>query len=42
VIASYVIGLATMRHGLGSPALSGSAQRRAAVLAAAAIQACVG
>lgn len=42
LIAAYVIGLATMHHGLGSPALAGSAQRKAAVIAAAAIQACVG
>lgn len=41
LIASYVIGLATMRHGLDSPALMGSARTRAAALAAAAIQACV-
>jgi AcrR family transcriptional regulator len=41
LIASYVVGLATMRHGLSSPMLSGSAQRKAAVLFAAAIQACV-
>ena len=41
LIASYVIGLATMKHGLGSPALGPGAQRRAVALAGAAIQACV-
>lgn len=41
LIASYVIGLATMRHGLDSPALSGAATRKAANIVAAAIQACV-
>ncbi|SOE96776.1 transcriptional regulator, TetR family [Burkholderia sp. D7] len=41
LIASYVIGLATMRHGLSSPALSGAAGRKAGKIAAAAIQACV-
>jgi len=41
LIASYVIGLATMRHRLASPALAGPARRKAADIAAAAIQACV-
>ena len=41
-IASYVIGLATMRHGLSSPSLSGTARMRiSAGLVASAIQACV-
>lgn len=42
LIASCVIGLATMRHGLASPELSGDKERKAAAIAAAAIQACVG
>lgn len=42
LIASYVIGLATMHHGLDSPALSGPARKKAATAVAAAIQACVG
>jgi len=41
LIASYVIGLATMRHGLASPVFTGGARRKAAAIAAAAIQACV-
>lgn len=41
LIASYVIGLATMRHGLDSPMLAGRGRSKAARLAAAAIQACV-
>jgi AcrR family transcriptional regulator len=41
LIASYVIGLATMRHRLESPLLAGPGRRRAADIAAAAIQACV-
>ncbi|MGC1548160.1 MAG: TetR family transcriptional regulator [Rhodanobacter sp.] len=41
LIASYVIGLATMRHGLNSPVLAGPSQRKAAVIVAKAIQACV-
>lgn len=41
MIASYVIGLAAMRHGLNSPALRGAARRKAVALAAASIQACV-
>jgi AcrR family transcriptional regulator len=41
LIASYVIGLATMRHRLGSPRLAGAGRRLAADMAAAAIQACV-
>jgi len=42
VIASYVIGLATMRHGLASPCLAGDNENKAVAIAAAAIQACVG
>jgi len=42
LIASYLIGLATMHHGLQSPALSGPARRKAAATVAAAIQDCVG
>ncbi len=42
LIASYVIGLATMRHGLSSPELAGEKTRKAAAIAAAAIQSCVG
>jgi len=30
LIASYVLGLATMRHGLESPSLEGPARRKAA------------
>jgi hypothetical protein len=41
LIASYVIGLAAMRHGFESPAFTGRARARATRLAAAAIQACV-
>jgi hypothetical protein len=41
LIASYVIGLATMKHALGSPALGPAAQRRTIALVGAAIQACV-
>ncbi|APW40137.1 hypothetical protein RD110_25445 [Rhodoferax koreense] len=41
LIASHVIGLATMRHGLGSAVLSGPARKKAATRVAAAIQACV-
>jgi AcrR family transcriptional regulator len=41
LIASYVIGLATMRHGLESPMLAGHGRSKAALLAAAAIQACI-
>jgi AcrR family transcriptional regulator len=41
LIASYVIGLATMKHALGAPALGSGAQRRTAALVGAAIQACV-
>lgn len=40
VIASYVIGLATMRHGLGSTAFAGAKARKAASIAAEAIQRC--
>lgn len=41
LIASYLIGLASVRHGLQSNSLAGTARRKAAQLAAAAIQACV-
>ena len=42
VIASYVIGLATMRHGLDAAALAGGAGRKkAAATVGEAIQACV-
>jgi AcrR family transcriptional regulator len=41
LIASYVIGLATMKHALGSPVLGPGAQRRTAALVGVAIQACV-
>lgn len=41
LIASYVIGLATMRHLLGSPVLASASQRKLAGLAGAAIQECV-
>lgn len=42
LIASYVLGLATMRHGLESPSLAGPARRKAATIVAEAIQSCVG
>jgi hypothetical protein len=42
LIASYVLGLATMRHGLESPSLEGPARRKAAAIVAKAIQSCVG
>lgn len=42
LIASYVIGLATMHHGLAAPGLSAAGRRKARMLAGAAIQACVG
>ncbi len=42
LIASYVIGLATMRHGFGSAVLGGPARKKAAATVAEAIQACVG
>ena len=41
LIASQVIGLATLRHGLGSPVLSGAGRKKAATLVASAIQAYV-
>jgi AcrR family transcriptional regulator len=41
LIASYVIGLATMRHGLDSPLFAGAGRKKAVRIAAAAIQACV-
>lgn len=42
LMASYMIGLATMRHGMGSAVLAGPARKKAAASAAAAIQACAG
>ncbi len=42
LIASYVLGLATMKHALGSRALASGAQGKAAALVGVAIQACVG
>ena len=42
LIASYVLGLAAMLHGLESPSLSGPARRKAAAIVAKAIQSCVG
>jgi AcrR family transcriptional regulator len=41
-IASYVVGLATMKHALGSPAFTPSAQRKVVATVGAAIQSCVG
>ena len=41
LIASYLLGLATMKHALHSPALDVVAQRRAVARVGAAIQACV-
>lgn len=41
LIASYLIGLATMKHALGSPLLAGAAQRKAIATVSAAVQACV-
>jgi AcrR family transcriptional regulator len=41
LIASYLMGLATMKHALHSPALAAAVQRKAVGLAGAAIQACV-
>jgi AcrR family transcriptional regulator len=41
LIASYLIGLATMKHALGSPLLGAAAQRKAVAVVGAAIQACV-
>jgi AcrR family transcriptional regulator len=41
LIASYLLGLATMKHALGSPALGTPVQRKAVAMVGAAIQACV-
>lgn len=41
LIASYLIGLATMKHALHSPLLGTAAQRKAVATVGAAIQACV-
>ena len=41
LIASYLIGLATMKHALASPLLGASARRKAVATVGAAIQACV-
>ena len=41
LIASYLIGLATMKHALGSPLLGAATQRKAVATVGAAIQACV-
>ncbi|MEP6503401.1 MAG: TetR family transcriptional regulator [Betaproteobacteria bacterium] len=41
LIASYLMGLATMKHALHSPALGAAVQRKAVALVGAAIQACV-
>jgi AcrR family transcriptional regulator len=41
LIASYLIGLATMKHALGSPLLGAATQRKAVAAVGAAIQACV-
>ncbi len=41
LIASYLLGLATMRHALGSPLLADDARRQAVERVGAAIQACV-
>ena len=41
LIASYLIGLATMKHALASPLLGPSARRKAVATVGAAIQACV-
>ncbi|WP_198083372.1 TetR family transcriptional regulator [Variovorax sp. E3] len=41
LIASYVIGLATMRHLLGSSVLASASQRKLAAMAGDAIQKCV-
>jgi AcrR family transcriptional regulator len=41
LIASYLIGLATMKHALGSPLLVAGTQRKAVAAVGAAIQACV-
>ena len=41
LIASYLVGLATMKHALGSPLLGAATQRKAVAAVGAAIQACV-
>jgi len=41
LIASHLIGLATMKHALGSPLLGDSARRKTVATIGAAIQACV-
>lgn len=41
LIASYLIGLATMKHALGSPLLGAATQRKAVATVSAAIQSCV-
>ncbi|MBC7665201.1 MAG: TetR family transcriptional regulator [Caulobacter sp.] len=41
LIASYLIGLATMKHALGSPLLGAQTQRKAVATVSAAIQVCV-
>jgi len=41
LIASYLIGLATMKHALGSPLLSDAARRKTVAAVGAAVQACV-
>ena len=41
LIASYLIGLATMKHALGSPLLGEATRRKTVATIGAAIQACV-
>ena len=41
LIASHLIGLATMKHALASPLLGAASQRKAVAMVGAAIQACV-
>ena len=41
LIASYLIGIATMKHALGSPLLGDGMRRKAVATVSAAIQACV-
>ena len=41
LIASYLVGLATMKHALDSPLLGAATQRKAVAAVGAAIQACV-
>lgn len=41
LIASYIVGLATMRHAFSTHALSGAPGKRAGLIAARAIQVCV-